>query len=194
MLFGIRLYLALVWSRFGLTKLRAGWLDGWLAGQPFRHANPLRPLFELIAAGQLPTPFGLYRPIAGMLLAAHADALLAALIPLTEIILAIAFVVGIAPRRWAGAALFVNANLMLSGLGSVGVDGPVMALEVLLVAGAWLASRLYLATRSSRGRAPLASWPETTTVPTRANDRNRLSHLSAAGQHHPEPAVHRGLA
>jgi uncharacterized membrane protein YphA (DoxX/SURF4 family) len=191
-LLGVRLWLALVWWRFGTAKVRDGWLDGWLAGQPIQHANPLRPLFQLIAAGQLVTPLGLYKPIAGLLLATHADALLAILIPLTEISLAIGFLVGAAPRWWASAGLFLNCNLMLAAVGSLSVDGPVMALELLLLVGAVLAARK--PSRSSRPRARFASWRRTITACPPAHDRYRLPHLAPAGQHHPQPAVHRGLA
>jgi uncharacterized membrane protein YphA (DoxX/SURF4 family) len=191
-LLGIRLWLAMVWWRFGVAKLRGGWLDGWMAGHPLRHANPLRPIFQLIAAGQLPTPFGLYKPVAGLLLAIHGDALLTALIPITEVTLAIGFLGGFAPRWLAAAALFLNANLMLAAVGSVGVDGPVMLLELLLLVGTTLAVRV--PARSSRSGARSASWRTTATVPPPANDRFRLPHLAPAGQHHPEPVVCGGLA
>jgi hypothetical protein len=191
-LLGVRLYLAVVWWRFGTAKVRDGWLDGWLAGQPIAHANPLRPLFQLIAAGQLPTPLGLYRPIAGLLLATHADALLAALIPLTEITLAIGFLVGMAPRRWAAAGLFLNGNLMLAAVGSMTVDGPVILMEVVLLAGASLMARI--GSRSSRPSAGFASWQSPSNACPSAHDRYRLPHLASAGEHHPQPAVHGGLA
>ena len=140
-LLAARLQLASVWWRFGMGKFQTGWLRGWLAGDPLGIPNPLTPILRAIAEGHMPVPFGLYRPVAQALLALRLDAVLAAIVPITEVALAAAFLLGLAPRRWAAIGLLVNVNLLLSAIGSPRIDGPVMVLELLLLAAGPLGAR-----------------------------------------------------
>ena len=158
-LLAARLHLAIVWWRFGMGKFQTGWLRGWFAGEPFDSPNPLAPIFRAIADGHIPVPLGLYRPVAEVILALRLDAVLAAMIPITEIALAAAFLLGLAPRRWAAIGLLVNANLLLAAIGSVRIDGPVMLLELLLLAAGPFGARWGVAPLWSTLRAHArAAW------------------------------------
>ena len=165
-LLAARLYLATIWWRFGMGKFETGWLRGWLAGDPLGISNPLAPMLRAIADGHIPVPLGLYQPVARALLALRLDAALTALIPITEIALAAAFLLGLAPRRWAAIGLLVNANLLLASIGSPRIGGPVMLLELLVLVSAplgerWSAVRLWHAMRE-HGRALWTGIPVST--------------------------------
>jgi uncharacterized membrane protein YphA (DoxX/SURF4 family) len=140
-----RLYVASIWWSFGLLKIRAGWLD---LDAPT--GNPLRPLLELIVAGQLPTTWPPFRPVARALLESGLDGALVVAIPLTEIALAVALAVGLVPRMAALVGIAVNLGLVAAGIGNPSLDGLVVALQLLVLAtgslaGAWGLPALALA-------------------------------------------------
>ncbi len=121
---GLRGYIALVWLRFGITKLQGGWLT----------TNPLKPLFTSIAAGQLPTTAPGYASVARLMVATHADALLSVAIPFAEIAIALALLFNVRPRTAALVACALNVNLLLAGVATFSLDGRMIVLQVLLVA------------------------------------------------------------
>ena len=120
----VRLYLARLWLGFGLAKIEAGWLT----------ANPVRGLLAAVAAGQTPMPIPGLSVVASWLLAVHADAALSILLPLTELALAAAFLTGLLAQPAAALGIAVNTSLILGGLASVGFDGRVIALELIVLA------------------------------------------------------------
>ncbi len=122
--FALRGYLAIIWLRFGLAKLRDGWLT----------SNPLKPLLTLVGANLLPTTAPGYAPIARLIVSTHADALLAVAIPLTEIAIGAALVSGFRVRTTALIACALNVNLLLSGLASWSLDGRMLLLQAILIA------------------------------------------------------------
>ncbi len=119
----LRVYLALVWLRFGVAKLEGGWLT----------TNPLKPLLTLIGAGQLPSTAAGYAPVARVMVATHADALLSVTIPLTEVAIGIALLAGWRVRTVALVACALNVNLLLSGVANWSLDGRMLVLQLLLV-------------------------------------------------------------
>jgi uncharacterized membrane protein YphA (DoxX/SURF4 family) len=120
----LRGYIAFVWLRFGVAKLRDGWLT----------SNPLEPLFTTIAAGQLPTTAPGYSWVAKMMVATHADAVLSVAIPFTEIAIGLAMLFNVRPRTAALVACALNVNLLLAGVASFSLDGRMIVLRLLLVA------------------------------------------------------------
>jgi uncharacterized membrane protein YphA (DoxX/SURF4 family) len=141
---GVRVYLASLWFRFGITKLEAGWLT----------TNPVRGLLALVAGGQSPMPIPSLSAIAGALLAARADVLLSVALPFTELALAAAFVSGYAVRGAAVVGIVVNASLILGGLAGVDFDGRIILLEALLLLAGTRARALSIGTLA-RGLAPM---------------------------------------
>jgi uncharacterized membrane protein YphA (DoxX/SURF4 family) len=118
-----RLYLASLWSRFGIAKVEAGWLT----------LNPVRGLLGVVAAGQTPMPVPRLSIVAGWLLAIRADVLLSVVVPLTEIVLAGAFLTGWYTRRAALVGIAINASLILGGLATVAFDGRIIALQAAVI-------------------------------------------------------------
>jgi uncharacterized membrane protein YphA (DoxX/SURF4 family) len=121
---GVRLYLASVWLRFALQKIHGGWLT----------SNPLRPMLELVVNGYTHVAFHFYQPLTRWVLELGADRLLAVAFPLTELTIATAFVAGVLVRPAALVAIFINLNLILTGLAMWHFDGRIIALQVLLLA------------------------------------------------------------
>jgi uncharacterized membrane protein YphA (DoxX/SURF4 family) len=119
----VRLYLASLWFRFGMAKVEAGWLT----------LNPVRGLLGGVAAGQTPMPLPSLSIVAGWLLAIRADALLSVVVPLTEIVLAAAFLTGWHTRRAALVGIAINASLILGGLATVPFDGRIIALQTAVI-------------------------------------------------------------
>jgi uncharacterized membrane protein YphA (DoxX/SURF4 family) len=119
----IRLYLASLWFRFGMTKLEAGWLT----------TNPVLGLLTAIAKDQTPMPIPSLSVVAEALLAVRADVVLSILLPLTEIVLAVAFLTGFRVRIAALVGIAVNASLILGGVASVSFDGRIVTLQALLL-------------------------------------------------------------
>jgi uncharacterized membrane protein YphA (DoxX/SURF4 family) len=145
---GVRLYLASLWFRFGITKVEAGWLT----------TNPVRGLLALVASGQTPMPIPSLSTVAGALIAARADVVLSVTLPLLELGLAAAFVSGYAVRGAAVVGIVVNASLILGGLASVGFDGRVILLQAVLLLAGTRAGALNIGTLA-RGLAPIRRAP-----------------------------------
>ena len=127
----LRLYVGVVWLRFGIAKLTNGWLT----------SNPLRPLLTTIAAHQLPTTAPGYSFVAHTLVAIHADAFLSVAIPVTEILIALALLTGRSVRLMALVACALNANLLLAGVASVALDVRMIVLQLVLIALVTFAKR-----------------------------------------------------
>jgi uncharacterized membrane protein YphA (DoxX/SURF4 family) len=120
----LRWYLAWVWLRFAIMKFETGWLT----------TNPLRPLLQTVAAGQIPTTMPGYELVARVLVATHADAVLSVLIPCAELGVGLALVIGVAPRITALIATGLNVNLLLAGIGTLALDGKMIVLQIILIA------------------------------------------------------------
>jgi uncharacterized membrane protein YphA (DoxX/SURF4 family) len=125
----LRIYLGLIWIRFGTGKIEAGWLAG----------NELEPLLRAVAGGGTPAPIGAFRGVAALLLGLHLDALLSTAIPLFEIGVGVAFLSGVLLVPAAAAASVMNLNLILFGIASWRFDGRIILLQLLIVAG-WRAA------------------------------------------------------
>lgn len=119
----VRLYAASVWWRFATSKIEQGWLT----------TNPLRPLLTLVADGKLPGTAGGYDVLAAFALRWGIDLPMARALPFLELSIAMAFVLGVRVRTVAVAAAFVNLNLLLSGIGSMAIDGRLIAFQLLLL-------------------------------------------------------------
>lgn len=129
--FALRLYLASVWLRFGLSKLEAGWLEH----------NSLGGLLGMVAAGELPSPFPFYAGFVQLLLDLGLDAALSFLIPILELGIALALFTGF---LWAPAtvlAIALNLNFLLSGVASLSFDGGLVVLQSLLLLAGPVAGR-----------------------------------------------------
>lgn len=122
----VRLYLGAVWLQFGISKLRDGWLS----------ASPMPELMAAIAQGHTAMPLPLYRHVAELLVALGADRVLGAAIPLAEVAIGLAMVGGVLVVPAAVAGCLLNLNLILSGVASLGFDGRIILLQLLLLA-AW---------------------------------------------------------
>ena len=122
----IRVYAAWIWARFAIEKLEQGWLT----------SNPLEPLLRLVADGHLPVRMPGYDVLIRWVLELRADVLLAPVLPVLELAIAIALLVGLRIRLVAAMASVVNLNLLMSGIGSVAIDGRLLVIQIaLLVVG-----------------------------------------------------------
>lgn len=127
--FAIRIYLGVVWIRFGWGKIDDGWLQ----------TDAMGPLLKAIAHGATTVPVEAYREVAGLLASLGVGPILSILVPLAEILFAAAFFSGVMVGPAAVAASLLNANLILSGVASIHFDGRIIALQLLLAA-AWRTS------------------------------------------------------
>jgi uncharacterized membrane protein YphA (DoxX/SURF4 family) len=149
----IRLYLASVWLFFGIGKL----LDGWLT------QNPMGEMLAMIADPEISAaPFAFYRHVARGLLWAGADQVMSVTFPIFELGIALALLSGVMLLPAAVLAIFLNTNLILSGVADPAFDLRIITLQVGLllawrVAGETGAIALVrsLATRALRGRQRL---------------------------------------
>lgn len=132
----LRLYLASVWLRFGMGKIRGGWLDG----------DGLQGLLGAVAAGQTPAPFPFYARVAELLVATGMDRVLSVGIPLVEVGVGLAFLTGVLLVPAAIGATLLNVNLVLSGVATLRFDGRIIALQVLLLLAWRVAGYLGLGT------------------------------------------------
>jgi NADH dehydrogenase len=120
----IRWYLAYVWLRFGIGKIQAGWLT----------SNLLKPLIELVANGYTHAWLPVYALLSRAVLELRLDHVLAVAFPLTELAIAAALMTGVFLRPALWLAIFINVNLVLSGLASWQIDGRIVGLELLVLA------------------------------------------------------------
>jgi uncharacterized membrane protein YphA (DoxX/SURF4 family) len=138
----LRIYLGLLWIRFGVAKIDAGWLI----------SNPLSGLLRAVAEGGTPAPFAAVRPLAGLILDLHLDPLLSVAIPLFEVAVGTAFLAGVLLVPAAAAASLLNLNLILFGIASWRFDGRIILLQLLILAGWRAAGRIGIAGLTRRRR------------------------------------------
>jgi uncharacterized membrane protein YphA (DoxX/SURF4 family) len=135
----LRIYLGLLWIRFGVAKIEAGWLA----------ENQLGGLLRAVAEGGTPAPLGLFRSVAALMLRLHLDPALSVAIPLFEVSVGVAFLAGVLLVPAAAAATLLNLNLILFGIASWRFDGRIILLQLLILAG-WRAAG-YLGVARLRG-------------------------------------------
>lgn len=68
------------------------------------------------------------------MLQVRADVLLAPALPVSELAIAAALVAGVRIRLVAVLASVVNLNLLMSGIGSVAIDGRLLVIQIALLA------------------------------------------------------------
>ena len=150
----VRLYLASVWVYFGVGKL----LDGWLT------ENPMGDMLAMIADPEISAaPFAFYHDVATLLLRFGMDHVMSVAFPFLELAIALSFVSGVLLVPAAVLAIFLNANLILSGVAEVWFDGRIIALQVALLLAWRVAGELgavpiarALLAKTSRGEVPRA--------------------------------------
>jgi uncharacterized membrane protein YphA (DoxX/SURF4 family) len=120
----VRLYLAFVWISFGVGKL----LDGWLT------ENPMGDMLAMIADPEIsPAPFAFYHHVADGLLWVGADQVMSVTFPLIELGIALALISGVLLVPAAAMAIFLNTNLILSGVADVWFDMRIITLQLALL-------------------------------------------------------------
>jgi thiosulfate dehydrogenase [quinone] large subunit len=122
----LRLYLGWAWLQFSLGKFSSGWLI----------SDPIGDMFKLIAASTLPVPLPFYRDVARMLLDAGVSPLISHTMPFLELAVALSFLSGVLVVPAAVGAILLNANILLSGIGVLTLDGRFIALQLLMIV-AW---------------------------------------------------------
>ena len=121
---GVRFYLAFVWVRYGIGKIETGWLT----------SNPLKGLIDVVAKGYTNAWLPIYEPLARWVLALGIDSALAIAFPLTELAIGMALITGALLRPALVLAIFINLNLVLSGLAPWTFDSRVIVLQLLVLA------------------------------------------------------------
>ena len=121
---GLRSYLAYVWLRFGLGKIKAGWLT----------SNLLNPLIDVVANGYTNAWLPIYQPLARAALSLGLDRALGIAFPLTEVAIAAALITALSLRRAVIAAILINLNLILAGLSPWQFDGRIILLQLIVLA------------------------------------------------------------
>ena len=119
----VRLYAASVWARFAAEKIRSGWLQ----------SDQLAGILDLVAKGHLPTRLPGYDALLRTALDLGLTAAGSRLLPVIEMAIAVGLLAGTRVRLVALLAMFVNLNLLLSGIGAVALDGRLLILELALV-------------------------------------------------------------
>ena len=99
-------------------------------------SDPIGAMFKLIAAGTLPVPLPFYQDIARMLLEAGVSPLISHAMPFLELAVALSFLSGVLVVPAAVGAILLNANILLSGIGALALDGQFIALQFLMIV-AW---------------------------------------------------------
>jgi thiosulfate dehydrogenase [quinone] large subunit len=119
----LRLYIGWIFLQMGLDKIEAGWL----------RSDPSGDLLKLVANGTIPIPFAFYRGVADLLVGASVTPLLSYTMPLMEIAVALAFCSGVLVPAAAAGAILLNINFILSGIGQIALDGPIIVANILLI-------------------------------------------------------------
>lgn len=122
---GLRIYLGLVWIRFGWSKVEAGWIGG----------DGLSGLMAAIANGSIHTPFGLFAPVAQWMVGAGITPMLSSLIPVAEVTFGVLFLAGVLLVPAAVGATVLNLNLLLAGVAVWSFDGRIIGLQILMALG-----------------------------------------------------------
>jgi uncharacterized membrane protein YphA (DoxX/SURF4 family) len=119
----LRLYLGWIWFQMSISKLQAGWLT----------SDPIGQMLKLVENGTIKVPLPFYRGVAGALVDLGITPMLSHSMPFMELAVALAFVTGVLVPVAAVGAILLNINFVLSGIGNLELDGPVIAGQVLLV-------------------------------------------------------------
>jgi len=119
----LRLYVAWIFFQMGMGKLQSGWLL----------SDPVGELLKLVANGTLPIPFAFYRGVAEMLIGAGVTPLISHSMPFLELAVALSLATGVLTPVAAVGAILLNVNFILSGIGQIGLDGPIILAELLMV-------------------------------------------------------------
>jgi uncharacterized membrane protein YphA (DoxX/SURF4 family) len=119
----LRLYLAWIWLQMGTQKIQAGWLTN----------DPIGQMLKLVENGTIPVPLSFYRGVAGMLVDSGITPMLSHSMPFMELAVALSFATGVLVPVAAVGAILLNINFVLSGIGNIELDGPVIAGQLLLV-------------------------------------------------------------
>ncbi len=119
----LRLYVGWIWWEMGLSKLQGGWLT----------SDPIGVLLTLVADGTLPVPFECYRGVADTLIKAGLTPLLSHALPFLELAVGLAFIGGVLTPVTAVGAILLNLTFILSGVGGIAFDGPVIVAEILFI-------------------------------------------------------------
>jgi thiosulfate dehydrogenase (quinone) large subunit len=119
----LRLYIGWIWFQMGLGKIEAGWLT----------SDPTGDLLKLVANGTLPVPFEFYRGVADTLVGAGVTPLLSHTMPFLELAVALAFFSGVLTPVAAAGAILLNINFILTGIGQISLDGPIIMAQILFI-------------------------------------------------------------
>jgi uncharacterized membrane protein YphA (DoxX/SURF4 family) len=122
----LRVYAASVWARFAADKITHGWLE----------SNQLGTILGLVADGHMPARVPHYDTLMQWTLRLGLDGPGSRLLPVLEMAIAVALLTGVRLRLVALVATVVNLNLLLSGIGSVALDGRLVVIQLLLAAAA----------------------------------------------------------
>jgi thiosulfate dehydrogenase (quinone) large subunit len=119
----LRLYIGWIFLQMGLGKIEAGWLS----------SDPSGDLLKLVANGTMRVPFEFYRGVADMLVGAGVTPLLSHTMPFLELAVALAFFTGVLTPVAAFGAILLNINFILTGIGQISLDGPVILANIMLI-------------------------------------------------------------
>ena len=126
----LRLYIGWIWFQMSLSKFAAGWLS----------SDPSGAILKQVANGNMPIPFGFYRPVAAMLIDYGVTVPLSHAMPFLEMAVALAFFSGVMLRPAAIGGLLPLANIALTGMAKVMCDGQVARAHMLLILAGAVAS------------------------------------------------------
>jgi uncharacterized membrane protein YphA (DoxX/SURF4 family) len=130
--FTLRLYMGWIFLQFSIQKFRAGWLT----------SDPVGGLLGHAAAGRIPVPLPFYRDVAAALIDAGATPLISFAMPFAELAVALAMFSGVLLIPAAVGGILLNINILLSGTGSLGLDGRMIAIALLIIVAHHVAGRI----------------------------------------------------
>jgi thiosulfate dehydrogenase [quinone] large subunit len=119
----LRLYIGWIFFQMGLNKIEAGWLN----------SDPTGDLLKLVANGKIPVPFEFYRGVADQLVGAGVTPVLSFTMPFMELAVALALFSGVLTPLAACGAILLNINFILTGIGQIGLDGPIIVANMMLI-------------------------------------------------------------
>ena len=119
----LRLYIGWIWFQMSISKLQAGWVT----------SDPIGQMLKLIENGTIAVPLPFYRGVAGALVDAGVTPMLSHSMPFMEMAVAISFFRGVLVPVAAVGAILLNINFLLSGIGTLPLDGPVIAAQILFI-------------------------------------------------------------
>ena len=130
--FVLRLYIGWSFLQFSMQKLSGNWLS----------SDPIGSLLRHVAAGRIPVPLPFYRSVAGTLVEIGATPIISFVLPFAELAVALAMFSGVLLVPAAIGGILLNLNILLSGSGSLGLDGRMIALALLLILAHHVAGRI----------------------------------------------------